>query len=87
MPSKTAQPASSAIIEEALQQPGQDVSGICHDNSTMAKLAIRSATNAARKADDNRWWNMGKAMLLFLAGGRRNAAGWLLPLAARLFFR
>lgn len=32
-----------AIIEEALQQPGQDVSGICHDISTMAKLAIRSA--------------------------------------------
>ena len=34
-----------AIIEEALQQPGQDVSGICHDISTMAKLAIRSATD------------------------------------------
>ena len=31
-----------AIIEEALQHPGQDVSGICHDISTMAKLAIRS---------------------------------------------
>ena len=30
------------IIEEALQHPGQDVSGICHDISTMAKLAIRS---------------------------------------------
>ena len=35
-----------AIIEEALQQPGQDVSGICHDISTMAKLAIRSAKSA-----------------------------------------
>jgi hypothetical protein len=35
-----------AIIEEALQQPGQDVSGICHDISTMAKLAIRSAPGA-----------------------------------------
>lgn len=32
-----------AIIEEALRQPGQDISGICHDISTMAKLAIRSA--------------------------------------------
>ena len=31
-----------ALIETALQQPGQDVSGICHDISTMAKLAIRS---------------------------------------------
>ncbi len=31
-----------AVIEEALQHPGQDVSGICHDISTMAKLAIRS---------------------------------------------
>jgi hypothetical protein len=31
-----------AIIEQALEQPGQDVSGICHDISTMAKLAIRS---------------------------------------------
>lgn len=34
-----------AIIEEALQQPGQDVSGICHDIFTMAKLAIRTATD------------------------------------------
>lgn len=34
-----------AIIEEALQQPGQDVSGICHDISTMAKLAIHGAAN------------------------------------------
>ena len=35
-----------AIIEEALQQPGQDVSGICHDISTMAKLAIHNTRNA-----------------------------------------
>ena len=35
-----------AIIEEALQQPGQDVAGICHDISTMAKLAIHGAHNA-----------------------------------------
>lgn len=35
-----------AIIEEALQQPGQDVDGICHDLSTMAKLAIHGARNA-----------------------------------------
>jgi len=34
-----------AIIEEALQQPGQDVSGICHDISTMAKLAVRGASD------------------------------------------
>ncbi len=34
-----------AIIEEALQRPSQDVSGICHDISTMAKLAIRSAAD------------------------------------------
>ena len=41
-----------AIIEEALQEPGQDVSGICHDISTIAKLAIRSTTDppTARKA-------------------------------------
>ena len=31
-----------AIIEEAQEKPGQDVSGICHDISTMAKHAIRS---------------------------------------------
>jgi hypothetical protein len=30
-----------AIIEEALKQDGQDVSGICHDISTMAKLSLR----------------------------------------------
>ena len=35
-----------AIIEEALQRPGQDVSGICHDISTMAKLAIRTHQDA-----------------------------------------
>ena len=34
------------IIEEALQQPDQDSCGICHDISTMAKLAIRSARDA-----------------------------------------
>jgi len=34
------------IIEEALQRPDQDSSGICHDISTMAKLAIRSARDA-----------------------------------------
>lgn len=32
-----------AVIEEALQRPGQDVSGICHDIATMAKLAIPNA--------------------------------------------
>src|SRR5476651_1159715 len=35
-----------AIIEEALQQPDQDVSGICHDISTMAKLAIHGTRSA-----------------------------------------
>jgi hypothetical protein len=30
-----------AIIEEALKQDSQDVSGISHDISTMAKLALR----------------------------------------------
>jgi len=34
-----------AIIENALKFPGQDVSGICHDISTMAKLAISSSRN------------------------------------------
>ncbi len=34
------------IIEEALQRPDQDSCGICHDISTMAKLAIRSARDA-----------------------------------------
>ncbi len=35
-----------AIIEEALKREDQDVSGICHDISTMAKLAVRGADNA-----------------------------------------
>ncbi len=30
------------IIEAALEIAGQDVSGICHDIATMAKLAIRT---------------------------------------------
>lgn len=34
-----------AIIEEALKRKDQDVSGICHDISTMAKLSIRGAGN------------------------------------------
>ena len=34
------------IIEEALQRPGQDSCGICHDISTMCKLAIRSSRDA-----------------------------------------
>ena len=34
------------IIEDALQRPDQDSCGICHDISTMAKLAIRSARDA-----------------------------------------
>jgi len=34
-----------AIIEEALKRKDQDVSGICHDISTMAKLAIRGTAN------------------------------------------
>lgn len=32
-----------AIIEAALQDPSKDISGICHDISTMAKLALSSA--------------------------------------------
>jgi hypothetical protein len=32
-----------SIMEEALQQPGKDVCGICHDISTVAKLAIQEA--------------------------------------------
>jgi len=35
-----------AIIEEALKREDQDVSGICHDITTMAKLAVRSAGKA-----------------------------------------
>ena len=35
-----------AIIESALEKPGQDLSGICHDIATMAKLAIRRSRDA-----------------------------------------
>ena len=35
-----------SIIEEALQEAGQDVCGICHDVSTLAKLAIQDAREA-----------------------------------------
>ena len=35
-----------SILEEALQQAGQDVGGIFHDISTMAKLAIQDAREA-----------------------------------------
>lgn len=34
-----------AIIEAALKNPDQDVSGICQDLSTMAKLAARNAAH------------------------------------------
>jgi hypothetical protein len=34
------------IIEDALQRPDQDSCGICHDISTIAKLAIKSARDA-----------------------------------------
>lgn len=30
-----------ALIESALEKPDQDLSGICHDIATMAKLAVR----------------------------------------------
>ena len=43
-----------AIIKEALETPGQDVSGICHDISTIAKLAIRNAQDA-RDAEQTRF--------------------------------
>jgi len=36
------------IIENALQRPDQDSCGICHDISTMAKLAIPSARDAGQ---------------------------------------
>lgn len=36
-----------AIIEAALQQDGLDVPGICHDISTLAKLAIYAAREVA----------------------------------------
>lgn len=35
-----------SIIEKALEQPGQDVSGICHDICTMAKLALKGSDDA-----------------------------------------
>lgn len=34
-----------AIIEQALEIPGQDIAGICHDIATMAKLAIPGSKN------------------------------------------
>ena len=34
------------IIEKALEQPSQDVSGICHDICTMAKLALNESNDA-----------------------------------------
>ena len=37
-----------AIIEEALKQDSQDVSGISHDISTMAKLALRGGRERDR---------------------------------------
>ena len=43
-----------AIIEEALEKPGRDVSGICHDISTMAKLAIQNAQDP-HDADQTRF--------------------------------
>jgi hypothetical protein len=35
-----------ATIEEALKRVDQDVSGICHDISTMAKLSLRGAAKS-----------------------------------------
>jgi len=35
-----------SIIEEALNREGQDVSGICHDISTMAKFSLRRAAQS-----------------------------------------
>ena len=35
-----------SIIEEALDHAGQDLAGICHDISTMAKLAVQDAREA-----------------------------------------
>ncbi len=34
-----------AIIDQALEIPGQDIAGICHDLATMAKLAIPGSEN------------------------------------------
>jgi hypothetical protein len=36
------------IIVRALKQPGQDVSGICHDICTSAKLALQDDANSER---------------------------------------
>ena len=35
-----------AIVEQALTHEGQDLNGICHDISTMAKLAIQDDRDA-----------------------------------------
>ena len=35
-----------AIIEEALKQPGQDIAGICHDISTVAKVSLRGTRDS-----------------------------------------
>ncbi len=35
-----------SILETAVARPGQDISGICHDISTLAKLAIRATRDA-----------------------------------------
>lgn len=43
-----------AIIEEALEKPGQDVAGICHDICTMAKHAVRNS-DAASEAEQIRF--------------------------------
>jgi hypothetical protein len=37
-----------AVIEEALKREDQDVSGICHDISMMAMIAIRRSPNAGQ---------------------------------------
>lgn len=37
-----------SILEQALAKPAQDVSGICHDISTMAKLAIHGAHDTSQ---------------------------------------
>ena len=43
-----------ALVEEALQKPHYDLAGICHDVSTMAKLAIQNNA-AARNSDGVRF--------------------------------
>ena len=47
-----------AIIEQALQKEGQDIEGICHDISTMAKISFK------RSANDNISY-----FKVFIAGG------------------